>query len=72
MNPAAATYFAPSPLFSFRCQKSVITHQRSAASSIFTPVKQCFKYNKLKTSSASVSASPHDNTSIVDYNSKTS
>lgn len=72
MHPAAATYLVPSPFLSFRCQKSVITHQRSAASSILTPVKQCSKYNKLKTPSASVSASPQDNTSIFDYNAKTS
>ncbi|KAL8121451.1 light-regulated protein, chloroplastic [Apium graveolens] len=70
MHPAAATYLLPSPFFSFRCQKSIITYQRSAASSIFTPVKPSSKNNKLKTSS--VSASPQDNNSIVDYNSKTS
>ncbi|KAK1365581.1 light-regulated protein-like [Heracleum sosnowskyi] len=74
MHPAAATYLVPLPFLSFRCQKSVITHQRSAGSSIFTPVpvKQCSKYNRLKMPSASVSASPQDNTSIVDYNTSTS
>lgn len=68
MHPAAATYFAPSPFLGFRCQQSIITHQQSAGSSIFTPAKQCSKYNKLRTPSAS----PQDNTSIVDYNAMTS
>ncbi|KAL1808780.1 hypothetical protein ACET3Z_025770 [Daucus carota] len=68
MHPAAATYFVPSAFLSFRCQQSVISHQRSSRSPIITPVKQCPKFNKLKTLSASL----QDNTQIVDYNTRTS